>query len=187
VFGIKFKVCPIVFEKDVDFSDYKQYIYPLAYLMDKTIIENVRAAPNFQERSQIVFEHYNSLIKMHSGSLEYVTTVTEILKTFKEKNHFNLAIEHTAKQYNINPRTLGKYFETTTSFSPKQALQIIRIRKAVAQLVSNPREFDCTKYGYWYYSHFCNHLSQFTADYYHHFQHLHDFRNNTIINNCDAK
>ncbi|HEX8333060.1 MAG TPA: helix-turn-helix domain-containing protein [Segetibacter sp.] len=187
VFGIKFKVCPIVFEKDVDFSDYKQYIYPLAYLMDKTIIEKVRAAQSFQERSHIVFEHYSAVIKMHSRSLEYVTTVTEILKTFEEKNHFNLSIEDIARQYNLSPRTLGKYFETTTSFSSKQALQIIRIRMAVAQLVSNPWEFDYTKYGYWHYGHFCNHLRQFTADYYHHFQHLHDNRNNNIINNCDAK
>src|SRR4051812_5279137 len=31
LFGIKFKVCPILFEKNVDFSEYKEFIYPLAY------------------------------------------------------------------------------------------------------------------------------------------------------------
>jgi transcriptional regulator GlxA family with amidase domain len=118
---------------------------------------------------------------MHSGSFEYVTMVTEILKTFEEKNHFNLAIEHTAKQYNVNPRTLGKYFETTTSFSTKQALQTIRIRKALADFIRNPREFDHTKYGYWDYSHFSKHLKQFTTNYFHHFHHLHDYRNNALI------
>jgi AraC-like DNA-binding protein len=174
IFGIKFNVCPIVFEKDVDFSDYKQYIYPLAYLMDKTVIDRVKAARSFQERSHIVFEHYDALLKIHSGSLQYVTTVTEILKRYKEENDFNMAIGQIAEQYNISPRTLGKYFETTTSFSSKQALQIIRIRMAVAQFVSNPREFDYAKYKYWDYSHFCKHLRQFTAEHFHHFQHLHE-------------
>jgi AraC-like DNA-binding protein len=176
IFGIKFKVCPIVFEKDVDFSDYKQYIYPLAYLMDKTIIEKVKAAQTFQERSHIVFEHYNALIKMHSRPLQYVTTVTEILNRYKEENHFNLAIGHIAKQYNVSPRTLGRYFETTTSFSTKRALQILRIRMAVAQFVSNPQEFDYTKYNYWDYSHFCKHLRPFAVDHFQHFQDLHDIQ-----------
>jgi AraC-like DNA-binding protein len=186
VFGIKFKVCPIVFEKDVDFSDYKEFVYPLAYLIDKTVIEKVKAAQNFQERSQIVFEHYNALIEMHSGSFEYVTMVTEILKTFEEKNHFNLAIEHTAKQFNVNPRTLGKYFETTTSFSTKQALQTIRIRKALADFIRNPLEFDHTKYGYWDYSHFSKHLKQFTANYFQHFHHLHDYRDHNILHKSNT-
>jgi AraC-like DNA-binding protein len=173
IFGIKFKICPIVFEKEVDFSDYKQYIYPLAYLMDKTVIEKVKAAQSFHERTHIVFEHYNAIIKMHAGALQYVTTVTEILKRYKEENQFNLAIGRIAEHYNISPRTLGRYFETTTGFSSKQALQIIRIRKAVAQFVRNPKEFDYTKYGYWDFSHFCKHFKQFTGDHFHYFQNLH--------------
>ncbi|WP_207491488.1 helix-turn-helix domain-containing protein [Aridibaculum aurantiacum] len=174
IFGIKFKVCPIVFEKDVDFSDYKQYIYPLAYLIDKKIIEKIKSAQDFQERANIVFTHYNGLIKMHSGSLQYVTTVTEILKRYIEENNFNLAIGQIAEQYNISPRTLGRYFETTTGFSSKQALQLLRIRMAVSEYVKNPQEFDYAKFNYWDYSHFCKHLKQFTADHFHHFQQMQD-------------
>src|SRR3954467_62778 len=33
LFGIKFRVCPILFEKSVDFLEYKERIFPLAYLI----------------------------------------------------------------------------------------------------------------------------------------------------------
>ncbi|HEX8332221.1 MAG TPA: helix-turn-helix domain-containing protein, partial [Segetibacter sp.] len=172
VFGIKFKVCPIVFEKDVDFSDYKLYIYPLAYLIDQRIIEKVRAAIDFTERSNIVFEPYEALIKKHKG-LEYVTMITEILKGYNAENHFNLSNGQTAKQFNRSRRTLGRYCEKTTGFSAKQALRIIRMRTAVADFAHNPGGFDYSKYKYRDYNHFCKHLKQFTADHFHHFQNLH--------------
>jgi hypothetical protein len=35
IFGIKFKVSPVIFDKQVNFSEYQQYIFPLSYLMDE--------------------------------------------------------------------------------------------------------------------------------------------------------
>jgi AraC-like DNA-binding protein len=173
VFGIKFKICPIVFEKDVDFSDYKRYIYPLAYLIDQTIIEKVRAAIDFTERSNIVFEHYATLIQKHKGSLEFVTTVAEILKNYTAENHFNLSKAQTVKQFGISPHILGRYFEKTTGFSTKHALRIIRWRMAVADFARSPKDFNYRKNKYRDYNHFCTHLKEFTGDHFHHFQHLH--------------
>jgi AraC-like DNA-binding protein len=140
--------------------------------MDQTIIEKLRAAIDFTERSNTVFEHYAAIIKRHNGSLKDVTTVTNILR-YNEENPLNLQIGQTAKQFDINPRTLGKYFEKMTGFSTKQAFQIRRMRMAVADFARNPTDFDYSKHNYWDYSHFYKHLQQFTADHFHHFQHLH--------------
>ena len=64
-------------------------------------------------------------------------------------------------QYKISARSLHRYFESTTSLSSKKALQVLRIRKAVQQLATNPEGFRYDKYGYYDYSHFCKHLKQF--------------------------
>jgi methylphosphotriester-DNA--protein-cysteine methyltransferase len=56
---------------------------------------------------------------------------------------------------------LQRYFEATTSITSKQALQILRIRKAVEKLTSAPGEFHFSQFGYYDYSHFYKHLKQF--------------------------
>jgi AraC-like DNA-binding protein len=166
LFGIKFKVCPIVFEKDIDFSEYKQHIYPLAYLIDKSIVERIRNSQSFDQRVDIVFEHYKMLLNVHEGSFKYVTMVTEILNSFIKENQFYISIEKAAEKYNISTRTLQRYFEATTSFSGKQALQVLRIRKAVAHFVNSPADFNYEHYGYYDYSHFSKHLKKFLSPQY---------------------
>ena len=42
IFGIKFNVSPVIFEKKINFSEYKEYIFPLAYLMDRKIIKKIK-------------------------------------------------------------------------------------------------------------------------------------------------
>jgi hypothetical protein len=45
--------------------------------------------------------------------------------------------------------------------SSKQALQVMRIRKATAHLVNSPGDFSYELYGYYDHSHFYKHLKQF--------------------------
>lgn len=163
LFGIKFRVCPIIFEKEIDFSEYKQHIYPLAYLIDRKVVEKIKNANSFNQRVEVVFEHYDLLIEKHAGSVKYVTTVTEILKRCLDRNEFNISIEKTAEDYNISKRTLQRYFEATTSFSSKQALQNLRIRKALTQYITSPANFNFADYGYYDYSHFSKHVKQFLS------------------------
>jgi transcriptional regulator GlxA family with amidase domain len=65
------------------------------------------------------------------NSFKPVDIVTTIINDCTENNDFTLSIEELSRRYNISTRTLQRYFEATTSISSKQALQIIRIRKAV--------------------------------------------------------
>lgn len=166
LFGIKFKVCPIVFEKDVDFSEYKEFIYPLSYLIDRTIVNEIKNARSFNERVEIVFNHYEKLVSKHAGSLNYVSIVTQILLDSLNKNEFDKPIQELSEKYKISNRTLQRYFRATTSFSSKEALQTMRIRHAVVDLTASPSTFSFLKHGYYDYSHFLKHLSQFTGDKY---------------------
>ena len=163
LFGIKFKVCPIVFEKDIDFSEYKENIYPLAYLIEKDVVSRLKKASSFDERVTIVFDHYGSLIEKYRGKLKYVNVVTEIIKESLETKRFDRSIQETSAQYNISNRTLQRYFNATTSFSSKQALQTLRIRNAVIDLTSEDKKFSYEDYGYYDYSHFLKHLQQFVG------------------------
>jgi AraC-like DNA-binding protein len=161
IFGIKFKVSPVIFEKKVNFSEYKEYIFPLAYLIDRKITEKIKSASSFEERMQIVSDYYDGIVEKYSGSLKQVEIVTSILKECADNNTFNISIEELSQQYNISSRTLQRYFEAATSINSKQALQIMRIRKAIGQLTSSPRDFHYSTYGYYDYSHFYKHLKQF--------------------------
>jgi len=161
IFGIKFRVSPVLFEKKVNFSEYKEYIFPLAYLIDRKIIEKIKMAGSFVERMQIVSDYYDHIVEKYSGSMKQVEVVTKILNDCADKNQFDIPIENLSEQYNISSRTLQRYFEATTSINSKQALQIMRIRKAIEHLTSSPNDFHFSTYGYYDYSHFYKHLKQF--------------------------
>lgn len=163
LFGIKFKVCPIVFEKDVDFSEYKEYIFPLAYLIDRGIVNQVKNTSTFDERVDIIFSHYENLINKYEGMFTYVHIVTNIVRDCIQNNEYSKPIGELADKYDISNRTLQRYFRATTSFSSKQALQTMRIRQAVIRMVNAPSDFNLYDFGYYDYSHFLKHLEQFVG------------------------
>lgn len=163
IFGIKFKVSPVVFEKKVNFSEYKEYIFPLAYLIDRKIVDKIKSAASFEQRMDIVSDYYDQVVQKHLGSLKQVEIVTKILNECSQKNQFDVSIEYLSRQYNISSRTLQRYFEATTSINSKQALQIMRIRKAIEDLTASPESFHFKTYGYYDYSHFYKHLKQFLS------------------------
>ena len=161
LFGIKFKISPIIFKTRVNFAEYREYIYPLSYLMEQAIINRVKKSALFEERINILNDYFQSLIKNYSGSWEAIRIVSEILQHCDSSNDFTTSVEDFAEQYKISARTLHRYFESSTSLSSKKALQIPRIRKAVKHLANSPADFNYDMYGYYDYSHFCKHLKLF--------------------------
>lgn len=161
LFGIKFNISPVIFEKKVNFSEYRNQIYPLSYLLDKPVITNIKDSSSFDERVHIVVNHFTEIIAKYSGSLKPIQIVTEILERCNKKNNFTIPIETFAKEYNITTRTLQRHFETVTSTSSKTALQILRIRKATHHLATSPVNFHYSLYGYYDQSHFYKHLKRF--------------------------
>ena len=160
VFGIKFKVSPVIFEKKINFSEYTAYIFPLAYLIDRTIVEKVKQASSFERRMEILTAYYEGVINKYSGSLKQVDIVTEIIKS-SFQNNFDETVDDLAIKYGISTRTLQRYFEAATGITSKQALQIMRIRKAASAYVQSPDNFNPTTFGYFDYSHFYKHINQF--------------------------
>jgi len=161
LFGIKFKISPIIYKTKVNFAEYREYIYPLSYLMEQSVIDQVKKAASFEARIETLNSYFQSIIKMYSGSWEAIRIVSEILQHCDSTNDFTTSVEDFAAKYKISARTLHRYFETSTSLSSKKALQILRIRKAVKHLANAPAEFNYAMYGYYDYSHFCKHLKNF--------------------------
>lgn len=161
IFGIKFKVSPVVFEKRINFLEYREYIFPLAYLIDRNMVAAVRKAASFEERIRILSAYYEGIVQENAGSVKPIEIVTGILLDCAEQNAFAVSVEALANQYGISTRTLQRYFEAATGISSKQALQILRIRKAVEKLTSSPAGFQYRQFGYYDYSHFYKHLKGF--------------------------
>jgi AraC-like DNA-binding protein len=161
LFGIKFKTSPIIFEKKINFSEYRDSIFPLSYLADATVLKEAKAASSFSDRVKLLANYFTRLVKQYEGSLQPIRIVTEVLAESNRSNDFAKPVEKIADQYKISTRTLQRYFEMNTSISTKQALQIMRIRKATEQLVNTPTSFHFSLYGYYDHSHFYKHLKQF--------------------------
>jgi AraC-like DNA-binding protein len=161
IFGIKFKTSPVIFEKKINFAEYRESIFPLSYLADAAIIKKTKAAGSFKERVAVLSEYYSKLVEQYSGSLLPVKIVTEILADCDQKNDFSKSVEELAAQYKISTRTLQRYFETHTGISTKKVLQILRVRKAVEQLLADPKQFSLAAFNYYDHSHFYKHLKSF--------------------------
>jgi len=161
LFGIKFKVSPVIFEKKINFSEYREYIFPLSYLLDQQIINKVKLADDFNARVEVLTAYFLQIVQKYSGSWRPIQIVTEILEKCNATNNFTTPIQSFAEQYHISTRTLQRYFESTTSISSKQALQILRIRKATHHLATSPAGFHYSLYGYYDHSHFYKHLKFF--------------------------
>jgi len=164
LFGIKFKISPILFEKEVDFSEYKGSVFPLSYLLDKNTIAHIKKARSFSERIKIISTDLISLINKCNTALESVAVVSAILDSYILQNDFTASITELAVSHKISVRTLQRFFETCTAISTKPALQVIRIRKAINHLIHNPETFTSTAYGYHDHSHFYKHVKKFLAN-----------------------
>lgn len=161
IFGIKFKISPVIFEKKVNFSEYREYIFPLSYLLDPAVINKIKKAASFDARVKVATNYFESILKKYSGSLEPIKIVTTIVDHCNRHNDFTTPVDEFAQQYGISTRTLQRYFETATSLSTKKVLQILRIRKAASHLANSPESFHFSQYGYYDHSHFYKHLKKF--------------------------
>jgi AraC-like DNA-binding protein len=161
IFGIKFRISPVVFEKKVNFSEYREFIFPLSYLLEQSIIEKIKKANSFEERVHIANSYFESVLKKYSGSLQTIRIVSTIIDHCNRNNDFRTTVDEFARQNKITTRTLQRYFENATGISTKKVLQILRIRKAAAHLATFPANFHFSQYGYYDHSHFFKHLKQF--------------------------
>jgi hypothetical protein len=161
LFGIKFRVSPILFIKNINFAEYRSFIFPLSYLIDPGVVERVKKAGGFTDRVAILSEHFSSMISNNASAQHQVSIVTSIMNNCDRRNDFVTPIEEYARMYKVSIRTLQRYFETCTGIGSKQALQILRIRKATEHLVNSPADFHFSTYGYYDYSHFFKHLRGF--------------------------
>jgi AraC-like DNA-binding protein len=161
LFGIKFKVSPVIFEKKVDFADYKGSIFPLSYLVDQTLLNKIKKAASFDKRVQLLTKYYEHQLHKHEGSLKPVNIVTSILDNAVKQNNYNSSIEDLATKNKISARTLQRYFLICTGVNSKNSLQILRIRKAITSMLSQPGNFHFSDFGYYDFSHFYKHLKQF--------------------------
>jgi AraC-like DNA-binding protein len=161
LFGIKFRISPVIFEKKINFSEYKGYIFPLSYLLEESIINKVKKAKSFEDRINILSKYFLSVLNKYDGSQQPVSIVSKVLDHCFQQNDFTVSLQELATQQNISVRTLQRYFEMTTGIGTKQALQVMRVRKAAAHLVNSPDDFHYSLYGYYDHSHFYKHLKQF--------------------------
>ena len=161
LFGIKFRVSPVKIIKNINFAEYKEYIFPLSYLIDQNVVDRIKKANTFNERIEILTSYFQSIIEENNRVEQPVRIVTAIMNDCDDNNDFTTPIEDIAAKYNISSRTLQRYFETCTGIGTKQALQVMRIRKATDHLVNSPSDFHFSRYGYYDHSHFSKHLRLF--------------------------
>ena len=164
LFGIKFRISPVIFEKKINFSEYKGYVYPLSYLLDPQILSGIKKIKQFDDRVNILSKYFISILDRFEDSSEPIQIVSSILDRCFQDNEFNPSVEQEAKKFELSPRTLQRYFQACTGITAKQALQVMRIRKAIVSLIHDPTGFDYEEFGYYDHSHFYKHLREFLSN-----------------------
>jgi AraC-like DNA-binding protein len=161
LFGIKFHISPVIFEKKINFSEYQSFIFPLSYLVDAGILDKIKKCNSFDERVALLTTYFTQIIEQYSGSRRPIEIVSEILLHCSRNNDYLTSVETFAEKYKVSSRTLQRYFEMATGLSTKNALQIMRIRKATEHLTNDASSFHSKQYGYYDHSHFYKHLRKF--------------------------
>ncbi len=159
LFGIKFRISPVVFEKKVNFAEYKKSMTPLSYLIDKQVVQSIKENISFKERVKITEEYFMPMISK-DAKFQSVKIVSSILDRCIHENNFTQKIEDISKEYDINTRTLQRYFEQYTSLGCKESLQILRSRKCLERL-SKGLTANLQQSGFYDYSHFYKYMMQF--------------------------
>lgn len=161
IFGIKFRVSPVLFEKRINFSEYRNFIFPLAYLIEKDLATALKRTCTFEERVSLAAAHYQAVLDKHQQARPQVQLVSDILSQFGKELDYRTTIDTLASDAGISTRTLQRYFEATTGIPGKQALQLLRIRRAVESWQQQPGAFSFCTFGYYDRSHFYKHLRSF--------------------------
>jgi hypothetical protein len=81
IFGIKFRISPVLFIKKINFAEYREYIFPLSYLLDQAVLDSMKAARSFHDRTAIISAHYEAVLQQHPENMQAVNIVREILDT----------------------------------------------------------------------------------------------------------
>lgn len=163
LFGIKFKVSPVLFEKRINFSEYKGQVFSLSYLMEPQLLQQIRLADNFEQRVELLQRYYLQQLALHQTSLHKTHVVTSVLQTAEQKNDFLTLADKRAAAHNVSAKTLQRYFKECTGVNYKNALQVMRIRKAISQILQEPHNFHSAALGYYDHSHFYKHLRRFLS------------------------
>ncbi len=69
----------VIFEKKINFSEYKGYIFPLSYLLDQSIIDKSKKSSSFEERINVLSKYFLSALHKHESSSPAVSIVSNIL------------------------------------------------------------------------------------------------------------
>ncbi len=161
IFGIKFRVSPHIFEKRINFSEYNQSMYSLSYLIDRAVIGQLKAAPTFAKRVDIVNKYYRGIVQQHQDELHYVNIVGKVIRDFNSAEGGSMRIEQLARKYKTDIRTLQRYFSRAIGMSPKQAMRLARIRRILKHISDDPYSVNIMDYGYYDRSHFYKDLRKF--------------------------
>jgi AraC-like DNA-binding protein len=161
LFGIKFRISPVIFEKKINFSEYQGYIYPLSYLMNKDVLQAIKSAKDFKERFMLVCQYFEGMYNGQAAMADAASIVSEVMQRYGKHYSYDTTVDNIASDYAISTRTLQRYFQTTTGISPKKAFQILRMRQAIEAISQQPSAFSFETFGYYDFSHFYKHLRQF--------------------------
>ncbi|MGI8600476.1 MAG: hypothetical protein ACR2KB_14585 [Chitinophagaceae bacterium] len=117
VFGIKFIVSPILFEKKIKFIEYQNFIYPLSYLIDQKVLSHIRQSTSFENRIKIASNYFTNMIQKNRLQKNPAFISTEIIKYCKTQKKFNLPLQFFSDHFRLSHKTIQRNFATTTGIN----------------------------------------------------------------------
>lgn len=136
-------------------------VVPLHSIIPPTLMMQVRATNNFEERKKLFEDFFLQRLKKVRMKDYYLRFVTDTIALYKKGNmQFN--INEMAGRVFTTSKTINRYFNHVIGTSPKKYLSILRARVALTSFVNNKKTFDPADFGYYDMSHFYKEIVNFT-------------------------
>jgi transcriptional regulator GlxA family with amidase domain len=155
IFGVQLKINALTSGQ----RKYNNTSTLLSSVLSQRQHRKVKDAKEFSLRTKIVDE---ILLNILNEKLEHRTsTVGRVLNTFAKNLHLRFKVKDWEDVACCSSKTLERYFMEVCGMSPKQAMNMLRVRQAASDLADDPKSFNLFSYGYYDRSHFNKDLRRF--------------------------
>ncbi|MES2777762.1 MAG: helix-turn-helix domain-containing protein [Bacteroidota bacterium] len=163
LFTVKFHPGALKHLIGIDQTKLSSGLIVLNELLPGFLIEQIKAAANFEQRVALVeaFLLQNMLHKR--GADHYTNLVTQTIGFYND-NEMKFNVNELASKAFTSSKTITRYFDRVIGTSPKQYLECMQMRMALPAFLEDRKGFDPSTYGYYDKSHFYKSVTRFTGE-----------------------
>ena len=163
LFTIKFYPGALEHVLGVDQTKLNNGLVELNQLLPYALLQKIKSAECLEQRICLIEQYLLRNMLNKKLTDHYANLVTQTIAVYTS-NGMKFSVNELAYKTFTSSRTLRRYFDRVIGIGPKQYFESVRLRTALSSFLSNGKNFDPVKYGYYDNSHFYRTVTRFTGE-----------------------